>query len=257
MKNLSQFNTPSPLRGVAALPHATIPSTPQPPLDDTNYNTGSSLRSATALHPHSAHPYITKSSQNEAQQIEFLKALQLPSSTHEKLDDVSTWGLDTLLKVATDLCNDPELTVFDYEDQCVANNSETTSVCELNNNDSEGEVSGVYGGVICKPKPRNNDPAGTGYRPLRPENGCRRPRVKMYELQPFSDPEREKQRLRAVRQRQRRQEEKKELQKLQKDLEETRKEVSKLTPEANRIQGRVQELEQLVMLHGLLEQLKN
>lgn len=247
----AKYNTGGLFLGATALDtHATIPNITQPLLDDGKYNTCGPFLGAATVDPNAAHSYTTHSSQNETPQTGFLKALQLPPSTHENPDDVSTWSINTIWNVATDLSNNnPEL-LFDCEAQCVADNPETAPVCDMNNNDSDDKVVGVYKGMIYEPEPCNDDPTGTSQAPLRPGSEHRRRRVMMYELPPQSDPKKEKQRLRAVRQRQRREQEKKEVQELQKDLHETKTEMAKLAIEVSSRQGRVQWLEQLVALRG-------
>lgn len=182
---------------------------------------------------------------------------QLQSSNHERLDDVSTWKLDTIREVATDMYNNPGLALFHHHDQYGSAIPETSPpVCgwddDVGNDEYDGDdMMGAYGGVDLEHEPLYDDPAGGSHSSLPSGSaGSRQRKQKMHEWPPQSDPKLEMRRKRAVRQWRQRQKEQQEVQQLHNDLENNRRAVAELIPEANRLRQRVQVLEQYAAQQG-------
>lgn len=114
-------------------------------------------------------------------------------SPQPRLDNVSTWGLDTIREVAMYFDRNPGgLELFDIQD-------------DPNNDSDDGdEELAAYGGMNLEHDPRHADPAGTSPAPLPPLLSRGR-RLRLYEFPPQeSDPHLQMKRRRACLQRWRR-----------------------------------------------------
>ncbi|XP_050716044.1 uncharacterized protein LOC126998422 [Eriocheir sinensis] len=240
-------NTSSPLRGAACLePHASSWATPQSHLNQANFQHHASnpFGGATALDHYTSHLHSPQNLVMEAQQAGFTEAPHPPPSTQEKLNDVTTWGIDKIREVAMHFCKNPEvLAVFDLQDPTNSNNG----------SDDDEEEMGMYGGVNLEHDPRQVDPAGTSHAPP-PSGGAgsRGRRLRVHEWGPQSDPEKEKRRKDAVRQWQQRKKEKDGFKQLEKDLQNQRKVVKALRREASYLQQVLQRHEHKEAQQGCL-----
>lgn len=190
------------------------------------------------------------------------QALQLPRSTHEKLDDVSTWNMDTIRQVAMDIGHQQGLALFDLQDHFSPTTPETTPLPTCGWNDDEydrNDVAGADGAVGYEQESLFLCPSVESHAALHSGSAASRPRkLKMHEWPPQSDPEKEKRRKGAVRQKLQREKEQKEIQELQKTYNDSMREVGELAPERTRLQQQVQLLEQYAAQQGIpLELLKN
>lgn len=190
---------------------------PQPLLDKDNHCTGSSFGGTAVLCPHAIHLDTLHSSLNETEQVGIPEAMQLPPSTHDKLD-ASTLDVDFLLKMIPDLSNNLELALFDY-------------------GDNDHEEMGVYEGVQLEDEDLHDDTAATHHVPMPLDNGSRRRTENRYELSP-----QEKRQSRALRQKQWRQKKKERDQQLQKSIYEKEKKVKELKSEVCRLRREAQVL---------------
>lgn len=188
------------------------------------HNTSSVSEGAAFLGLNTHNSYMPQTLQDSALRPGSPEGHQLLPSSHEKLDDPSTWKLETIREVATDMFNQGTV-VYDLQDQCVPSTPVTPSPpCEW-----KGDVGDrIYGA------------------------GPRQPKLKLHEWPPQTDPVQEKRRQRAVRQYQKRQKDQQEKQNLQIDLAGVNREIEELTLEANRRLKNVQILEKHAAAHGLL-----
>ncbi|XP_045117765.1 dual specificity protein kinase shkE-like [Portunus trituberculatus] len=176
---------------------------------------------------------------------------QLYLDDNEKLDDVSTWNVQTIHQVAASLAQNvsDNPAYFDLEDQWPLASQDAWNDDEHENNNNnnnngygEEDVLGAYGNTA----PLYAVPSGNGA--PQPSTGAtpRRRKLKMYEWPPQSDPELEKRRQRAVRQYQQRLKEEQMERSLRRQLEERQGEVATLTAEVHQRHQKVLMLKRLV-----------
>ncbi|XP_050699103.1 uncharacterized protein LOC126986774 [Eriocheir sinensis] len=218
INNPPKHNTGSHFGGAAALdPWTSRHNTPQLLMNHENFhqhNPGSHFGGAAALDPCTSHP-------------------NTPQNLQKQLDYVSTWGLDTIRQVATDIYNNPDLAFFDLQDRSVSGPSETTPPPACGWNDGEynyEEETDVYGSTNHASPPAGGE-------------SSRRRKVKMHEWPPQSDPKLEKRRLRALREFLKRRREHQEEAQLQNEYDDIMREARELAPEAERLRQRIQMLE--------------
>ena len=150
------------------------------------------------------------------------------STSHEKTDDVTTWGMQTIRDVA-----------FDLEDEWI---------------NEEEEDLGAYGGLDNIHSPVYA-PIGINTAPL-PSGGAR-PRgrkLKMYQWPPQEDPKLEKKRLRALKQREQRLRTKQSDENLRHEFVAIQHDVQTLEAQKMQRQQNVQMYEQLLAQQKLAAQ---
>lgn len=196
------------------------------------HSASSSFRSAKTLSPYTSHQYTPS---------------HFSQGNEEKLDALSTWRIDT------DMYNDPSLALFETHDFACTEYSlpKSEHICNYHNTDD-----GVseYGAMNISQEQIHSDDAVIGHNPsllFERAGSCSR-KLKMHEWPPQSDPDLEKRRRRAKRQREHRQKEREEVMRMKNQLADVNTEVTQLIPEANRLQQRIQMLQQYAAQCGCL-----
>lgn len=164
----------------------------------------------------------------------FTEAPQVLLGTEEKLDDLSTWSMDAIREVATDIyafCDPTSL----YNGDIGNDESSKKDFLDTHEGPDLGHVS-----LSSLSSGKN-----TLFRPSSTVRS-RLPRVKMYELPFQSDSKLEERRKRARCQWEQRQRKKQETEQMKNELEVVNRQVAQLTQEADRHRKRVQKLEQYV-----------
>lgn len=226
---------------------------PQRLLDNNQLHSTCPLGGAVALNPYTSQQGTLQTDLYEPRQDGFSEAPQVFHGTEEKLDDVSTWGIDTIRQVATDLYHNPRMTLSGHHNKFDDASTETFRQTTVQSDDEyhdENSV-GAYGGVGHRHEPICSDTSTTCYNsPLQSRIAGSRPRkVKMHEWQPQSNPELEKRRRGAKRQWEQRQKEREEVEGLQNELLDINSEIAQLIPEADMLRQRVQMLERYAAEH--------
>ena len=86
-------------------------------INNSQHQSASLLGGAAAFNSYSSQQYTPQTHLYEPRQDGFSEAPQVFCDTQEKLDDVRTWGIDTIRQVATDLYHNPHQALFGHHDK--------------------------------------------------------------------------------------------------------------------------------------------